>query len=139
MSLITKKGFCFGFDPTACDACGGRCCTGDAGHVWVTEEEISAISEALALDSGVFSKDYLVQINGRRSLKELRIQGKLECILLDSETKRCTVYVVRPEQCRTYPFWECFKKTKRRPCASVLGFGLSKIHRQKNEERVCFF
>lgn len=113
MSLITKKGFCFGFDPTACDVCGGRCCTGDAGHVWVTEKEISAMSEALALDRSAFLKDYLVQINGRRSLKELRIQGKLECVLLDSRTRRCTVYAVRPEQCRTYPFWECFKTNEK--------------------------
>lgn len=122
MSIITKEGFCFVFDPTACDACGGRCCTGDAGHVWVREEEIMAISKALALDIGTFSNDYLVRINNRFSLKELRIKGKIECILWDSETKRCTVYVVRPEQCRKYPFWECFKKNDKaamRECPGV--------------------
>jgi len=122
MSLITEEGFGFGFDSTACDACGGRCCTGEAGHVWVTEEEIMAISNALALDVGTFSKDYLVRINNRISLKELRIKGKLECVLLDSQNKRCAVYSVRPEQCKTYPFWDCFKKNEKaamRECPGV--------------------
>lgn len=110
MSLIKKEGFRFAFDPTACDACGGRCCTGEAGHVWVTEGEIVAISNALALNVGTFVKDYLVRISNRFSLKELRIKGKLECVLLDSQTRRCAVYAMRPEQCKTYPFWDCFKK-----------------------------
>ena len=113
MSLIRKEGFRFGFDPTACEACGGRCCTGEAGHVWVTQEEIMAISNALALDVGTFLKEYLVQTNNRFSLKELRIKGKLECVLLDSQTKRCAVYAVRPEQCKTYPFWDCFRKNEK--------------------------
>ena len=110
MSLITKKDFSFGFDPTACDTCGGRCCTGEAGHVWVTEGEIVAISNALAKEVDTFVKDYLVRINNRFSLKELRIKGNLECVFLDSQTKRCTVYARRPVQCKTYPFWDCFKK-----------------------------
>jgi Fe-S-cluster containining protein len=122
VSLITKKGFGYGFDATACDACGGRCCTGDAGHVWVTEKEIVAMANALALDVGTFSQDYLVRIHNRFSLKELRIQGTLACALLDKQTKRCTVYAVRPRQCKTYPFWDCFKKNEKaamRECPGV--------------------
>ena len=26
-------------------------------------------------------------------------------MLLDKETRRCTVYDTRPRQCRTWPFW----------------------------------
>jgi Fe-S-cluster containining protein len=108
--LLEKEGFPFGFDPNACQSCGGVCCTGDAGHVWLTEKDIVAISYALTLDVEEFVQDCLIKINHRFSLKELRIKGKLECVLLDSDTKRCTVYEVRPQQCKTYPFWDCFKK-----------------------------
>lgn len=110
MPLITKEGFSFGFDPDACDACGGKCCKGEAGHVWVTSEEIRAIADCLNLEVAVFIKDYVVMVKNSFSVKELRIRGKLECALLDQEGRRCAVYPVRPQQCRTYPFWDCFKE-----------------------------
>jgi Fe-S-cluster containining protein len=110
MAFITKEGFKFGFDPEACKACKGRCCTGKTGHVWLKEKDIEAISDRLALDVDTFVMEYLVRIHNRFSLKELKIKGQCDCVLLDSRTKRCSVYDVRPEQCRTYPFWNCFKK-----------------------------
>src|SRR5262249_61661150 len=39
---------------------------------------------------------------GRRTLKE-RADG--DCVFYDHK-KGCTVYPVRPAQCRTWPFWE---------------------------------
>ena len=110
MALITKVGFQFGFNSKACETCGGRCCTGQAGHVWLKKKDMEAISQELRLDLDVFISDYLVKIQNRYSLKDMRINGQYDCVLLDSRTKRCTVYEVRPEQCKTYPFWNCFKK-----------------------------
>jgi Fe-S-cluster containining protein len=112
MDLIKKKGFGFAFDPKACDSCNGRCCTGEAGHIWVTDEEIEKMSRFLGLGINSLVADYVVRVNGRFSLKEVRTRGRLECICFDNENGRCSVYSVRPTQCRTYPFWDCFRKDK---------------------------
>ncbi|MBW2107962.1 MAG: 50S ribosomal protein L11 methyltransferase [Deltaproteobacteria bacterium] len=109
MPLITQNGFDFAFDPAACDQCRARCCRGEAGQVWVTPDEIKDIAHHLGLEVHAFLKDYLVTVGNRFSIKELRIKGDLECALLDADGRRCTVYPVRPGQCRTYPFWNCFK------------------------------
>ena len=50
-----------------------------------------------------FEKKYVNQIGVRRSLKEKR---NYDCVFLDGETRRCTVYEQRPRQCRTWPFWD---------------------------------
>ena len=39
---------------------------------------------------------------GRRTLRE---KANGDCVFFD-RTKGCTVYPVRPAQCRTWPFWE---------------------------------
>ena len=113
MALIRKENFSFGFDPKACKSCQGKCCSGEAGRVWLKQKDIEAISRKLALDVDTFMKDYLVKIYNRFSLRELRINGQHDCVLLDSHSKKCSVYDVRPEQCRTYPFWDCFKNNPR--------------------------
>jgi Fe-S-cluster containining protein len=110
---ITKENFEFGFDPDACKSCQGKCCTGETGHVWLKEKDIEAICKSLALAVDTFIADYLVKIHNRYSLRDLKIDGQHDCILLDSRTKRCSVYDVRPEQCRKYPFWDCFKNNPR--------------------------
>lgn len=112
MDLIKKKGFRFAFDPKACDSCNGRCCIGEAGHVWVTDEEIKEISSFLGL--GVYSliKDYLVRVNSRFSMKEVRRNGSLQCVCFDNEEYKCSVYSVRPTQCRAFPFWDCFRRNR---------------------------
>lgn len=84
-----------------CTRC-GNCCTGEAGFVWVSDEQIAAIAE--------FRGERLEEVTGlytrregtRRSLKE-RANG--DCIFFDREAG-CTIYPVRPQQCRTWPFWE---------------------------------
>lgn len=39
---------------------------------------------------------------GRVSLTEY---ANGDCTFFDGETRRCTIYPVRPAQCRTWPFW----------------------------------
>jgi Fe-S-cluster containining protein len=39
----------------------------------------------------------------RRSLKE---KANGDCVFFD-RAAGCTIYPVRPRQCRTWPFWEC--------------------------------
>jgi Fe-S-cluster containining protein len=81
-----------------CREC-GTCCTGDSGVISVSSEEVEDISAFLKLSRGVFIKTYLyLTINGY-SIRE-GIGGN--CLLYEND---CRIYPVRPEQCRTYPFW----------------------------------
>jgi uncharacterized protein len=38
----------------------------------------------------------------RKSLLEY---GNGDCVFFDAAARRCTVYALRPRQCRTWPFW----------------------------------
>lgn len=92
--------------PFKCTGC-GRCCGGSPGAVWLQQEDIERISSELNISKEAFLKEYTHRINGRLSLKE---KPNYDCILL--ENKRCSVYQVRPKQCRTYPFWDGILESK---------------------------
>ncbi|MBS0622660.1 MAG: YkgJ family cysteine cluster protein [Verrucomicrobia bacterium] len=85
----------------ACTGC-GKCCTGAPGVVWVSEEEISQIAQHLQVEVEKFRKRYVRVVEGRLSLKEYPVTW--DCIFL-KEGKKCSIYEVRPKQCRTYPWW----------------------------------
>ena len=84
-----------------CTRC-GHCCTGAPGYVWVNEEEIAAIAAHRGESRAEVAGMYVRQVGNRRSLRE-RPNG--DCIFYDKE-EGCTIYPVRPRQCRTWPFWE---------------------------------
>ena len=84
----------------ACQAC-GRCCGGAPGYVWVDDEEVAALAECLGLTPAEFRRRHVRRLWRGASLKE---KYNYDCILLD-DNGRCTVYEVRPAQCRTWPFW----------------------------------
>lgn len=85
----------------ACTQC-GNCCSGWPGFVWVTDEEVQAIAdfrgEPLEEVTGLYTR----REGNRRTLKE---KANNDCIFYD-RMKGCTVYPARPNQCRTWPFWE---------------------------------
>ena len=87
-----------------CTRC-GQCCTGAPGFVWVNDEEVEAIagvSSARSPTLGVAGPFYTRKLDRGRSLRE-RANG--DCIFYQAGTG-CTIYSVRPRQCRTWPFWE---------------------------------
>jgi Fe-S-cluster containining protein len=104
-----------------CTRC-GNCCTGEPGFVWVTEEELRAIADFLGepLEEviGLYTK-----IGSRgRSLRE---KGNGDCVFWDKEAG-CTIYAVRPPQCRTWPFWASLVETPEdweRTCTVCPGSG----------------
>ena len=54
-------------------------------------------------------KKYCRKIDGKFSLKERKcLKGEYDCVFLKEVDGRrtCTVYNVRPLQCRTWPFWD---------------------------------
>ena len=86
-----------------CTRC-GKCCTGFPGFVYLSQPDMKSISDYLNMDKGVFAKKYVREVHvfheKRFSLIEKR---NYDCIFWD---KICTIYPVRPHQCRTYPFWK---------------------------------
>ena len=87
----------------ACTQC-GHCCTGTPGFVWVYDQEIAALAAELGQPVEEVRGLYTRGEGGtRRSLKE---KPNGDCVFYD-RAAGCTVYPVRPRQCRTWPFWEC--------------------------------
>ena len=84
-----------------CTQC-GDCCTGEPGFVWVTDEEIAAIAAFIKEPVGEVTQLYTRRSKGRRTLKEM---ANGDCVFFE-RGRGCTIYSVRPPQCRTWPFWE---------------------------------
>ena len=104
-----------------CTRC-GNCCTGEPGNVWVTDEEIAAIAE--------YRNETVDEVTARLTRPATRGRGLREktngdCIFYDRELG-CTIYAVRPRQCRTWPFWESNVNTPeawRQTCKTCPGSG----------------
>ncbi len=106
---MRQDGFNYAFSPSACDSCGGRCCTGESGNIFVTAEEITALSQLLKMDEALFRTTYLRKQGYKFSLQERIVGLSYDCIFFDREKGGCGVYEARPMQCRTFPFWDYFK------------------------------
>jgi Fe-S-cluster containining protein len=110
-----------------CTGC-GDCCTGAPGYVWVNQQEIDALAARLGMSVEAFEKQYVRQVGVRRTLKERK---NYDCVFLDGETRRCTVYVDRPRQCRTWPFWDSNLKSPeawQATCEVCPGSGHGKLY-----------
>lgn len=107
-----------------CTQC-GNCCTGGPGYVWISREEIVRLAEFLKITPQETVEKYCRKVDGKWSLNEFRnAVGNYDCAFLKEDKvtapagpggapgemvtttrRRCTVYGVRPLQCRTWPFW----------------------------------
>ena len=88
----------------SCTQC-GKCCKGRT-NVYVNDAEIAEIADYLQIKSDdEFLNKYTYQTKqGDQNLISLKSKKeKKECIFLNN--KVCSIYDVRPTQCRTYPFW----------------------------------
>ena len=88
-----------------CTGC-GDCCSGpDEGVIWITKPEIELVAEFLKITVEQFKKQYLKKIGLRTTIIEQKPSN--DCIFLREVKgkKQCMIYPVRPNQCRTWPFW----------------------------------
>ena len=107
--MMTQPSYPYRFDPSACAACGGRCCTGESGNIFVSPAEIRALAAHLRIDENDFRQTYLEKRGYRFSLKERIVGVSHDCIFFDRKLGGCAVYEARPAQCRTFPFWDYYK------------------------------
>ncbi len=85
----------------SCRGC-ERCCRGAAGNVFVNDEEIEKLAAHFELSNKAFRAEYTRK--GRRGQVLLTEKKNKECIFYQRK-KGCSIYDLRPQQCRTYPFW----------------------------------
>lgn len=89
-----------------CIGC-GRCCAGpEEGYVWLTDKEVVAIAEFLDIPEAEMRDRYVRRVNERLSLREKK--PSRDCVFLEADglgERKCKIYLVRPLQCRTWPFW----------------------------------
>lgn len=82
-----------------CTQC-GACCRWN-GYVLLTDKDIAAIAETLKISEIEFIKKHTRLAANRRQLALLDGEDG-SCAFL--EGSQCTIYTVRPEQCKTFPF-----------------------------------
>jgi Fe-S-cluster containining protein len=90
-----------------CTQC-GQCCSGPPGYVWMTEEEITAIAAHLQLDRETFLANYAEKYGDQWSIRDYETPHGHDCLFLKRTPDGrggCSIYSVRPTQCRTWPFW----------------------------------
>lgn len=88
-----------------CTQC-GECCSGPGeGVIWVTKPEIRFIADFLDMDEDELRRLYLRRLGNRTTIIEAPVTR--DCIFLKNVNgqKKCSLYPVRPNQCRTWPFW----------------------------------
>jgi hypothetical protein len=122
-SIIRKNDFSYAFDSSACASCGGHCCIGESGNIFVTPEEIEKITKVLDMDVVQFYKEYLRKQGYKFSLKETRVGDSYDCVFFERENGGCRIYEARPLQCRSFPFWDYYKNRVdelKRECPGIL-------------------
>ncbi len=80
----------------------GNCCVnhGDYDYVYFDGDDLQQLARFLKLTVAEFEERYTELDEGHRVLR----MDQPACPFL--EGTRCTVYPVRPTQCRTFPFWD---------------------------------
>jgi Fe-S-cluster containining protein len=84
-----------------CTRC-GRCCTGGHGFVWLEDRDLVSIAAHLGTSLDDLGRRYVRRVGARYALLESPTDGA--CVFLSGN--RCSIYDVRPAQCRRYPFWD---------------------------------
>src|SRR5690606_17308169 len=97
-----------------CTSC-GNCCSGAPGYVGFTDAEAEAIARRLGISVERFLAEYVHRTPRGRSIRDVPSKG-YDCVFLDRTSvpgkALCSIYEVRPEQCRTWPFWGSVVKSR---------------------------
>lgn len=131
-----------------CTQCGG-CCTGSAGLVEITRAELLQMAEFLACQPEELQRRYLRRVDQGWAIQERERPetGEFDCLFLvrepgpsGTELTRCGIHPVRPQQCRTWPFWPSNLKsprTWRKAGRACEGIGRGRRHSYQEIARLC--
>jgi len=94
-----------------CTQCSQCCYGGKHAYVRASQHEINNIIDYMNIKRELFQEKYLIKLVDHgygirmNTNKVGNIFGKPGHCMLLNENGKCSVYPVRPTQCRTYPFW----------------------------------
>ena len=74
--MKNKEDFAYHFNSNACKPCGGKCCRGLGGYVWISMEELTEMANTSNMETDVFARQYVRQVHGKLALKEHVINGE---------------------------------------------------------------
>lgn len=117
---MQKEGFRFSFDESKCKECGGKCCIGESGYVFVSIDEMRVIARFLNMEFEAFTRQYIRQVGDKYSLIEKEHISGRACVFFD-DVKQCVIYDMRPRQCREFPFWDSFRNNPSGACRECPG------------------
>jgi len=94
----------------SCKRC-SACCRYETGFVFLSEEDLKKLCNALKLDRKRLLTVYCRWVTDWKGDEALSLKEKSnkDCILWDNG---CTVYNARPFQCVSFPFWESILASK---------------------------
>jgi Fe-S-cluster containining protein len=108
--ILEHKDFSYKFDANKCAQCEGNCCIGESGYIWITPKEIGDLAKFLNISEQELFAKYVFKHGYKFSIKEKQLdENNFACVFFDLDKKQCSIYDVRPSQCRTFPFWDYFK------------------------------
>ena len=99
----------------ACTQC-GNCCTGPPGFVYFHMDELKEMAAYMKMLPQEFLQSYAHQVDGHWTLNETQTERGCDCVFLKQNgdgPAGCSIYPVRPTQCRTWPFWPDNLKNRR--------------------------
>jgi len=129
--MARKRFFADGlhFECTGC----GNCCRLGGGFVYPSDEDIRYLAHHLGLILSEFA-DRFLEVHENRFV--LTSEGD-DCIFLKDNA--CSVYDVRPTQCRTFPFWPANLKSRYRwklIAEDCEGIGRGRLYSKEEIDRI---
>ena len=103
-------------DNFTCQSC-GNCCR-VSGYVHLDDKEVHCIARYLQMPKREFVDRFTCLTRNRQGLSLTEKNDGL-CVFLEENT--CSIYPVRPHQCRTFPFKWQFSDAKE-VCPGVASF-----------------
>ena len=81
-----------------CSECKNNCCISTQGTVLLFKHEAKAIANSLGIDV----KSFTIPVRGHLTIKIVPYEDRKCCMFLDTKTKLCTIYELRPRSCREF-------------------------------------
>ncbi|ANV98228.1 hypothetical protein BBW65_05175 [Helicobacter enhydrae] len=106
---MIKNNFCYDFNSEMCAECGGKCCIGESGYIFLSVAEMEAIAESMGMEFAQWTQRFVKKVGYKFSLIEKPFLDGYACVFFDTQNKQCSIYPHRPKQCRTFPFWEVYR------------------------------
>ena len=115
MQLLTHDQYSYKFDPCACEACGGHCCTGESGYIWAKYDEIEKMADFVNLSVEDFATMYLRKVKHRYSLIEKSLHQTIMPVCFLMRRKNVVVFTLcDPYSVVPFHFGNSLKMMKKR-------------------------